>query len=147
METANPKATFLTIPREIRDKIYDYLLLFDGEIFPMPYHYDREFFPKDACCTNLYFGSSDESQGRVLIWDATYRVTKHLEERLCVAILRLNKRIHREAAATLYGKNIFQVGKLPTHFHGFLNLRIVLPSFRRAPRCSRRGPYKSPTGD
>lgn len=78
---------FETIPRVIRDSIYEYCLLFDGEINPYPYEYEHaEYKVKHQTPKDVVLGSTTlqkECQPRKI--------------QLSVALLAVNKQIHHEA--------------------------------------------------
>lgn len=71
---------FLTLPREIRDMIYEYCVLFDREIFPYPTWYD--------------YSDGHTTTG---------------QEMPCTALLAVNKTVQAEAEVLLYGKNLFKL--------------------------------------
>jgi len=115
--TSTPeKPTFLTIPREIRDAIYEYLLLFDGEIIPFPTEYEvvesqshhRLFiFQKFVCTTDwskIYTGYETDDHEK--------------KQQLSVALLGVCKKIQDEAATALFGRNTFRMSS------GRLNLWV-----------------------
>jgi len=85
---------FLRLPREIRDEIYEYCLLFDGELIPYPTLYDRE--------------DGETNQG---------------QEMPCTALLALNQTIRAEAEHVLYSKNTWRMSDVQsiddTHWNGF----------------------------
>ncbi|KAK6501673.1 hypothetical protein TWF481_009502 [Arthrobotrys musiformis] len=70
---------FLALPREIRDEVYKYFVLFDTDPPPLP------------------------SAERHLYWESLNPVS------LDLSILRVNKQIHEEAARILYSQNVFTI--------------------------------------
>ncbi len=73
------KPTFLGLPREVRDMIYEYCLVVNYELNPHPTDYEQ------------------------------YEMQRPLPRKPDVALLKTNKQIHDEAAIVLYGKNIWRV--------------------------------------
>lgn len=71
---------FLALPREVRDQIYEYCLLYKGELTPYPTWYDKE--DRD--------GGLDQDMP-------------------CVALLRVCRTIRVEAEHVLYSKNVWKV--------------------------------------
>lgn len=80
-QESNKSFPFEKLPPEIRNRIYDYLLINEDSHFPM---YLRS---KDR---GLHYGLSPRSRSRA-----------------CFSILFLNKAIHREASSFLYSSNAF----------------------------------------
>ncbi|KAL8822925.1 MAG: hypothetical protein Q9191_006349 [Dirinaria sp. TL-2023a] len=72
-------STFLKLPREIRDMIYDYCLVVNGHIVPYKENCERD---------------TDQD---------------YTGEKPAVGLLAVNKAIRDEAAPTFYGKNIWRI--------------------------------------
>jgi len=70
----------LTLPREVRDQILGYCLIFDGEIIPYPTRYE------------ITDGEIDKNQPLP-----------------CTALLAVNKVVRDEAAAVLFPKNTWRI--------------------------------------
>lgn len=121
------KATFETLPREIRDQIYGYLLIFDGVIIPFPHNYENcendvlvYAGPGDSYLTAVsdkdfavphakqFLGYGLEQTNVFCPIGETYRIKRH-QEPLWLEILRVNNKIHDEATTILCGKNIFRM--------------------------------------
>lgn len=80
-QDSNKSFPFEKLPPEIRNRIYDYLLVNEDSHFPM------------------YLRSRDR--------DLHYGLNPRSRSRACFAILSLNKAIHREASSFLYSANAF----------------------------------------
>lgn len=124
------KPTFETIPREIRDAIYGYCLLYDGEIHPYPHGEDKcqTALPrrvkethgggnKSHATLSPLLGSSHKRQCSRC---KPHKLTRsqRRQRQLAIALLRVNHKIHDEAASILYGQNMFRVFQGQDAGHG-----------------------------
>ncbi len=78
-QTTTTMPHFLKLPREIRDMIYDYCLLVQGEIIPYPTYYEKE------------------------------EIGRPLPQKPDIALLQVNKQIRAEAADMLYGQHVWRL--------------------------------------
>ena len=78
------KASFLSLPKEIRDEIFEYCLLYDGELIAYPTWYE--------------------------LADGDVNKAKELPS---VNLLAVNKQIREEAAQIVFGKNIWRTPSQP----------------------------------
>lgn len=103
MTFAPEKPTFVTIPREIRDAIYEYLLLFDGEIIPYPHDYEVAESQRQRPLFIL------QKFVRTTDWSKVFTGFEKNDHQLSVALLRVSKKIRDEAPTTLFGRNTFRM--------------------------------------
>lgn len=93
------------IPREIRDLIYGYCLLHDGEIIPYPNYDEKEQIiesgkkPAKTCFGRI--GTEKDLQSCAgIVYAADWP---------SVALLAVNKVIQEEAAVILFGQNVWRL--------------------------------------
>ena len=108
------KSTFEKLPREIRDQIYGYCLIYDGEIIPYPTVEEVEQIaesggtPAKRCIIPKFFDFKK------------YKEYKEREPRSCaetkyatdwpsIALLGVGKGIREEAAILLFGMNVWRL--------------------------------------
>ena len=108
-------SAFEKLPREIRDLIYEYCLLFEGEIVPFPTDYEFVEIEKRPRVTLSKSSSSQQiitpagGQNALLGYSYVKRELFQTEDKLCVALLGVNSTIHDEAASVLFGKNTWRL--------------------------------------
>ncbi|KAI4101590.1 MAG: hypothetical protein LQ339_004979 [Xanthoria mediterranea] len=88
-------AGFLSLPREIRDMIYDYCLVVNGEIVPHPAEYE---YPR-------YKPAHVTEQPR-----------NYMDRKPDVALLQVNKEIREETCPILYGRNLWRMSGTLSHW-------------------------------
>ena len=113
-------SAFEKLPREIRDLIYEYCLLYEGEIVPFPRDYERvgydrypllldtAMFPESR---GLYLSGVDP-RGPFLGYPRVERESWQTELKPCVALLGVNSTIREEAAIVLFGKNVWRLSPM-----------------------------------
>ncbi|MCJ1459674.1 hypothetical protein MMC28_010053 [Mycoblastus sanguinarius] len=100
---------FEKLPREVRDNIYEFCLLYDGEIIPFPTEYDREEL-------GFWQGGqeSHKSVGKAFLgYSSAKESARSSVERPCFALLAVNSMIQAEAATILFGKNTWRLAYTP----------------------------------
>lgn len=99
---------FLQFPREVRDIIYDYCLIHDGEIIPYPTHDEREEIeqsggkPAKRCIRRNNALEDTSTTTLQSCGGITYA-----NDWPCIALLAVNKKIQEEAAIVLFGMNVW----------------------------------------
>ena len=98
------KSAFESLPREIRDQIYEYVLLFNGEIIPFPQAIPKKLRSQSTWCPSpsaqlRLIRANHPGLEPISAWSA--------ENHLCSQLLFVSRMIHDEAAGILYGRNIF----------------------------------------
>lgn len=105
-----PRRGFLDLPPELRDIIYDLTLTVRDTK-----DHDRGaqasiLMTKQSSCQNLYLRQTPVFKADAPTYDGLYgRHLRYQPVEIAVAILRVNKQIHYEAARFFYGKNGFVV--------------------------------------
>ena len=106
------KSAFEKLPREIRDQIYGYCLIHDGEIIPYP--------TVDEVKQIEESGGTPAKRSIIPKFDKAYKEYKEREPRSCaetkyatewpsIALLGVSKGIREEAAVLLFGKNVWRL--------------------------------------
>lgn len=105
-------SAFEKLPREIRDLIYEYCLLYDGEIVPFPRDYEREEIEKQhqvnnetSSCPPWEWPQTSALRG----YSYVKREAFQTEDKPCVTLLGVNSTIRNEAASILFGKNTWRL--------------------------------------
>ena len=98
--------TFETLPREIRDIIYEICLVCDGEIIPVPDKHQKEWSSHDtstfvAIRGTAYVGVCKEARSELNM--------------LSAGLLYTNHKLGAEAAEIFYGKNTFHLARIDQH--------------------------------
>ena len=108
-------SAFENLPREIRDQIYEFCLLYDGEIIPFPRAHEREFSKRRLQIeenTKLRAGHLPRKKvvrNAFLGYPKVKREALQTENKPCVALLGVNSMIREEAARILFGKNVWRL--------------------------------------
>ena len=127
------KPTFETLPREIRNNIYDLCLVFDGEIVPYPHRH--EVSPKRHNKKSRVPQSSIVGVKEILGLHYGESSTFGDEKDRGTGLLLVNHQISDEAAAIFCGKNTFRMSRRPFHDDTFRNASNVwdkwMPYFKR----------------
>ncbi|CAF9911108.1 hypothetical protein IMSHALPRED_009927 [Imshaugia aleurites] len=102
-------SAFEKLPREVRDMIYGYCLIHDGEIIPYPNIDERRVIEKDGGeaakrCTGRRGVECNDKQILRSCGGITYAT-----DWPSVALLGVNKNIQEEAASVLFGKNVRRI--------------------------------------
>ena len=109
-------SAFEQLPREIRDLIYEYCVLYDGEIVPFPNRTEEETWSQVSNTTEppsnhepTHTGSLDVFLGKSSIFPNLKRGALQAWNKPCVALLGVNSTIRHEAASILFGKNVWRL--------------------------------------
>ena len=108
-------SAFENLPREIRDQIYEFCLLYDGEIIPFPSAHERELSERRLQIvedTKLRAGHTPRKKvvrKAFLGYPKVKREALQTENKPCVALLGVNSMIREEAARNLFGKNVWRL--------------------------------------
>lgn len=106
---------FENLPREIRDQIYEYCLLYSGEIIPFPRAHERELSKRSRQLeedTKLRAGHIPRQKvvrNAFLGYPKVKREALQTESKPCISLLGVNSMIREEAARILFGKNIWRL--------------------------------------
>ena len=106
------KSTFEKLPREIRDQIYGYCLIYDGDIIPYP--------TVDEVKQIEESGGTPAKRSVIPKFIKEYKEYKDREPQSCaekkyatdwpsIALLGVSKGIREEAAIVLFGKNVWRL--------------------------------------
>lgn len=102
-------SAFEKLPREVRDLIYGYCLLYDGEIIPDPNFDEREQIkergkePAKACLGRV--GAECKAKHNL----RSCAGITYAADWPSVALLAVNKAIQEEAAVVLFGQNVWRL--------------------------------------
>ena len=108
-------SAFENLPREIRDQIYEYCLLYDGEIIPFPRAHEREFskrrlqLEEDTKLRTKHIRRQKVVRNAFLGYPNVKREALQTENKPCVALLGVNSMIREEAARILFGQNVWRL--------------------------------------
>lgn len=114
-------SAFQQLPREIRDLIYEYCLLYDEEIVPFPSHAEKaEVLKRSRIRNNIHLSKGEPTQtggtgvldvllGYPNIYPYVKRDALQAQNKPCVALLGVNSTIRDEAASILFGKNVWRL--------------------------------------
>ena len=102
------KSTFEKLPREIRDQIYGYCLIHDGEIIPYPTVDEVKQIeesggtPAKRCIIRKFIEYKDREH-------RSCAETKYATDWPSIALLGVSKGIREEAAILLFGMNVWRL--------------------------------------
>ena len=102
------KSTFEKLPREVRDQIYGYCVIHDGEIIPYPTVDEVKQIeesggtPAKRCIIRKFIEYKDREH-------RSCAETKYATDWPCIALLGVSKGIREEAAVLLFGMNVWRL--------------------------------------
>ena len=106
---------FEKVPREVRDLIFEYCLLYNGEIVPFPSGYERTEI-EGRLQVSISKGSllqrttvNEGGRHAFLGYPYVKRGAFQTKHQPCVALLGVNSMIRDEAASILFGKNVWRL--------------------------------------
>ena len=111
------KSTFEKLPREIRDQIFGYCLIHDGEIIPYPTVDEAKQIeesggtPAKRCIIRKFIEYKDREL-------RSCAETKYATDWPSIALLGVSKGIREEAAVLLFGMNVWRVSFRQLRTHG-----------------------------
>ena len=106
--------SFETLPPEIKDQIYGYLLIHHHVIVPFPAEYERqeiEIAGGKASKRIVQYPRGSDQDPPVLKGERGHQ--RYDPDLPCISLLGVNHKIQREAAIVLFGKNIWRVSSPP----------------------------------